>query len=211
VTTLGDVLARPEVARLVDALGGRGARVIDEPSVTRRAAVALVLRPGAAGAPEVLMIKRAEAEGDPWSGHVALPGGRIEPADRDLEDTAVRETLEETGINLRGHGRVLGALDEVRPRNQPQYAVRPYVAVVLPDVTVLPSHEVAAAFWVPLALLREPTAWGEETIVVRGEPRRVACFRHGPYVVWGLTERILSQFVALLTALPPARRNLSLP
>ena len=42
------------------------------------------------GEPELLMIKRAEAEGDPWSGHIACPGGRMEPGDRDLAVTAVR-------------------------------------------------------------------------------------------------------------------------
>ena len=78
----------------------------------RRAAVALILRDGAAGI-ELLFIRRAEHPMDPWSGQMAFPGGRAEPGDRDLEATAIRETLEEIGLDL-GEAERLGALDEVR-------------------------------------------------------------------------------------------------
>ena len=65
----------------------------------RHAAVALMLRERS-GRLELLVIQRAEKAGDPWSGHMALPGGRREPGDRDAYDTARRETLEEVGIDL---------------------------------------------------------------------------------------------------------------
>ena len=64
----------------------------------RRAAVALVLRERDDGRPELLFIRRAEHEKDPWSGHMGFPGGRAERGDASLEATAVRETLEETGL-----------------------------------------------------------------------------------------------------------------
>ncbi len=84
-----------ELARV---LGGREPlRVgIDAP----RAAVALVLRDAGPGGIELLFIRRAEHEKDPWSGHMGFPGGRAEPGDAGLEGTAVRETLEETGLDL---------------------------------------------------------------------------------------------------------------
>lgn len=167
----------------------------------REAAIALVLRPGAEGHPELLMIKRAELERDPWSGHVACPGGRRDPADHDLEATAIRETWEETGIDLASEGRVLGTLDDISPRTPvlPPLIIRPYVAAVRPGLPIVQSSEVAEAFWVPVAALRERAAWGTGLVPIRGiGERQVQVFRHGPYTVWGLTERVLRQFLAYL-------------
>ena len=100
-----------------------------------------------------------------------LPGGRSEPRDRDLEETAVRETWEETGIDIREHGQVLGTLDDLAPRISalPPLVIRPFVAVVEPDVTIVSSPEVADAFWVPLSALRERARWGLGLVDIRGQ------------------------------------------
>ncbi|HXD48267.1 MAG TPA: NUDIX domain-containing protein, partial [Gemmatimonadaceae bacterium] len=93
---LDALLAQPDIARLAVHLAAHPGRTANVQPPTRRAAIALVLRASAASErhvePELLMIKRAETELDPWSGHIACPGGRMEPTDRDLEQTAVRET-----------------------------------------------------------------------------------------------------------------------
>jgi 8-oxo-dGTP pyrophosphatase MutT (NUDIX family) len=163
-----------------------------------RAAVALVVREGQDGL-ELLLIKRAEVDGDPWSGHVALPGGREEAEDASLEDTAVRETMEETGIDLGRYGRIVWALDELQPRGGTPIVVQPYVATVGADLPPLKlSDEVSAAFWVPLSTFTAPGASVESTVVVRGVELKVPSFRHGEYVVWGMTERILRQLVELV-------------
>ena len=167
----------------------------------RLAAIALVLRPGMAGDPELLMIKRADAEGDPWSGHIACPGGRMEPGDRDLEHTAIRETWEETGVDLSRDGRVLGTLDDMSPRTPtlPPLVIRPFVAVVRPEIELTQSSEVAEAFWVPVHAIRERASWGMGTVSIRGAgEREVEVFRHGAYTVWGLTHRALTQFLEYL-------------
>ena len=193
-------LAHPDVARLTRALAERpGVAEVPDPGA-RLAAVALILRAGEAGEPELLFIRRAEHPTDPWSGHVAFPGGRKDPTDATLEATAERETLEETGIDLARDGVVLGRLDDLQPRTPtlPPIVVRPFVAAVLPLVSLTLSDECADAFWVPLAWLRDPTSRLESVVRVRGADMRVPSYRRGEHVIWGMTERILQQFLAYL-------------
>jgi 8-oxo-dGTP pyrophosphatase MutT (NUDIX family) len=201
VTSLDTLLSHPDVARLAERLAARRGRTLELEGAARYAAIALALRPSTDGEPELLMIKRAEVEHDPWSGHIACPGGRMDPGDRDLEHTATRETWEETGIDLVADGRILGTLDDISPRTPtlPPIVIRPFVAVVKPEVTIVDSPEVAEAFWVPMSAIRETTSWGKAFVPIRGVgEREVDVFRHGQYTVWGLTHRALAQFVELL-------------
>lgn len=202
---LDRLASHPLVARFARTLAERpGVQIVAEPP-TRLAAILLALRTRLDGEPELLMIKRADAEGDPWSGHIACPGGRMEPDDRDLEVTAVRETREETGVDIERDGRVLGHLDDISPRSPflPPIVIRPYVALVRADVQVTPSHEVASAFWVPLSALRERAAWGTAVVETMGRERTVSVFQHGEFTVWGLTERVLRQFLGYIGEPPP--------
>ena len=201
---LDHVLDHREIARITAILAARPGLELPatEDEAVMQAAVALVLRPGEGGELEMLLIKRAEFDGDPWSGQVALPGGRREPADVSLEQTAIRETWEETSIDITRDGRILGALDELSPRTPTarRLVVRPFVAVVVPEVVIVESPEVAAAFWVPLQALRTETAWISAEVSALGHQLTVPAFSHGDYVVWGLTERILRTFLRLATA-----------
>jgi 8-oxo-dGTP pyrophosphatase MutT (NUDIX family) len=201
---LDHVLDHREIARIAAILAARPGLELPatEDEAVMQAAVALVLRPGEGGELEMLLIKRAEFNGDPWSGQVALPGGRREPTDVSLEQTAIRETWEETSIDITRDGRILGALDELSPRTPTarRLIVRPFVAVVVPEVVIVESPEVAAAFWVPLQALRTETAWISAEVSALGHQLTVPAFSHGDYVVWGLTERILRTFLRLATA-----------
>jgi 8-oxo-dGTP pyrophosphatase MutT (NUDIX family) len=172
---------------LAGRLGAAFSVVPDEPGLFW-ASVALILTPEP---DSVLVIRRAHREGDPWSGHMALPGGRREPGDDDLVDTAVRETSEEVGVRL-PRTALLGVLDDVNPRTRtlPPIAVRPHVfrLVRRPDLTLNP--EVAAATWLPLRDLRDQ--WQPAVQVeVAGTPRSTPAFVTPVGVVWGMTERIL--------------------
>jgi 8-oxo-dGTP pyrophosphatase MutT (NUDIX family) len=116
----------------------------------RPAAVAMILHQSADDL-EALFIKRAARAGDPWSGQIAFPGGRFEPTDADLLATAVRETREETGIDLRA-AEQLGVLDDLNPRTPtlPPIVVRPFVFGVAARPTLsLSPDEVQRAFWLP--------------------------------------------------------------
>jgi ADP-ribose pyrophosphatase YjhB (NUDIX family) len=179
-----------------------------EPSLAKRererqASVALVLREGAGRAAEILFIERAEKEGDPWSGHMAFPGGRVELPGESPEQAAVRETQEEVGLSLTG-GERLGRLDDLEGR----HAGRPPGMVISAFVYHLPrpgelvkqTSEVREAFWVPVRHLVEPdrrvrrafhgTGSFEFPGIVVGEPDR--------HVVWGLTYRFLEVFFRAL-------------
>jgi 8-oxo-dGTP pyrophosphatase MutT (NUDIX family) len=152
---------------------------------------------------EVLLILRAQREGDPWSGQVALPGGRRDPRDATLQDTAIRETLEETGIDLAAHGLVLGTLDELRPRTPhlPPIIVTPFVAVVPGELTVQISDELSDAFWAPWSTFADPARIDERTVQVRGADWKVSSYLVGERVIWGMTERMLRQLAGRMSTL----------
>jgi 8-oxo-dGTP pyrophosphatase MutT (NUDIX family) len=172
----------------------------DEPGI-RRAAVALLLRLGPSlNELELFFIQRAQYETDPWSGQVAFPGGREEPGDTSLLETAARETFEETAIDIQRDGEVLGRLDDLRPRivRLPDLVVRPYVVLLGEHSNPILSDEVAASFWVPVALLTEDRGWRDTVVTAGGLQFTRRAFHHGEFVVWGMTERIVSSFLTLM-------------
>lgn len=166
-----------------------------------RAAVAVVLRDADLGA-ELIVIHRAHRRGDPWSGHMALPGGRQHPADRDLFVTAARETHEEVGVDLQRHGELLGHLDDLRAigRGRPlDLIITPVVCAVAAPVALVPDQrEVQSAFWVPLASLRHREARGVFRSRIAGYEIEHPAFVYEGRTIWGLTHRILSSFLELL-------------
>lgn len=163
-----------------------------EPPDRKWAAVALILAPDP---DSLLLIRRAERVSDPWSGDMGLPGGRREPGDADLIETAIRETWEEVGLPLSGL-RPMGVLDDVVPRtvSLPPIAVRPFVFALPERSPLVLGPEVASTHWVPLEQLRTPSAHAATAIAVRGESVVVPAYLVGDLVVWGMTERILSCF-----------------
>ncbi len=159
----------------------------------RRAAVALIVVPD----PEAfLLIRRAERAGDPWSGHLALPGGRRHPDDSDLVATAIRETREEVGVVLE-RTNLAHTLSDVVPRTPalPPLAIRPFVFTLAERPPIVPNPEVAGTVWVEVAGLRERVAREELTMELRGERRTFPAYRTAFGPVWGLTERILSLYL----------------
>src|SRR5687767_5003799 len=201
---LEELLADPDILKLRAALSSREGSGSANDEGVRKAAVALIFRSGEAsgssGSPELLFIKRADYPGDPWSGPVAFPGGREEPGDLSLADTAARETREETGIDLMRDGTFLGTLDDLRPRinRLPDVIVRPYVVLLDRYEPLILSQEVALAFWIPLAALKEAESWRETPVLARGVQINTRAFHHEGHIVWGMTERILGQLLQLL-------------
>jgi 8-oxo-dGTP pyrophosphatase MutT (NUDIX family) len=186
----------PRLARLRERLAGHHPVTDPGDDGLRWAAVAVVLAPD----PEALLfIRRSDRDGDPWSGHMALPGGRQEEGDRDLVATAIREAGEEVGLELT-RGQLAGTLDDVVPRTPrlPPIAVRPYVFVLPSRPPLTPNPEVAAARWVALDHLLHPDTYHEARLEVGGEPRDFPAYRLDDAIVWGLTERVVSGLLRLL-------------
>lgn len=163
---------------------------------TIEAAVALVLAPDDRGMLELLLIKRAEDERDPWSGQIALPGGRRDPGDETLLETAIRETREETGIEL-SPGELLGELDDLHPRTPvlPPVVVRPFVFGIGRRRAVVTNREATMHLWAALTDLRAGAATSR--VAVRGTHLEVPSYVIQEHVVWGMTERILKPIIDL--------------
>lgn len=194
------MLTDPRITRLGDVLRSRTPVTAPREPRLREAAVALFVR--AHDELELLLIKRAEQEADPWSGHMALPGGRRDAHDVDLLSTARREAREEVGI-VSSPADLLGRLDEVAPRTPrlPPIVIAPFVLAVPPETTALPdAREVSLALWVPLPALADTRAADELILELEGLPRSFPAYRYGEYVIWGLTHRILQQFIELATS-----------
>jgi 8-oxo-dGTP pyrophosphatase MutT (NUDIX family) len=155
-----------------------------------RAAVALLLAPDP---DRMLLIRRAERAGDPWSGHLALPGGRYDIGDVDLLATAIRETQEETGIRLEREW-CRAELDDLVPRTPtlPPIMVRPFVFLLGEAIAPGLSNEVVHAAWLPLADLLAEGVRGPRNIEIRGEARIVEGYQLPEGFLWGITERIVT-------------------
>ena len=188
----------PRLVLLQEALSAYASDADDPPHPEREArihaAVSLVVRAGATL--DVLLIKRAHHEDDPWSGHMALPGGRRDRADASLLHTATRETLEETGLVLDGALR-LGRLETVSPQSTrlPDLTIFPFVFGVPAGARArVASREVHAVHWVDLETLRSPDTRCAVEVELAGGARSFPGLRVGEDVVWGLTYRILLDF-----------------
>lgn len=189
----GRVSAPARLARIADRVRARTPGIAERDPPCFEAAVALILRATAGDVVEVLFIKRAARDDDPWSGQVALPGGRHDAGDASLEATAVRETREEVGLDLARDGSIVGALDELRPRTPvlPPVIVRPFVATVSADAPVEAGVEVAEAFWAPLDVILDPSSTRDTEIPVRGLRTRRPAIHYRGHVIWGMTEGII--------------------
>lgn len=191
-----DPLAFPR--NLVERLRSYEPRRADAPAGTMHAAVILVLRAGATDA-EALFIVRTTHADDPWSGHVALPGGRSEPSDPDLAHTALRELREETGLALE-ESEILGRLDELHPlsRHIPRIAVTPFVAWRSAARGVRRSAEIDGHFWAPVSALRAEDRRSSLVLKRDGHTYRFPTIEYAGHTVWGLTFSIVQNFLRVL-------------
>lgn len=175
-----------------------------EPERIAQAAVVIVLREEPSD-DKILIIKRAERRGDPWSGHLALPGGKANAEDGDLLLTAARETSEEVGLDLLGaetsRERFIGQLPLLAPVNPllPRIEITPLVAIAPQDLTLnLDSAEVESAFWLSVTELLTSGRSDQYRLDFGTHTKKWPAYPSPAGPIWGITERILSNFLSLL-------------
>lgn len=185
------------LGRLREALQRRTPATLREEGA-QRAAVAVVVTAGLE--PHILFVKRQERSGDPWSGHMAFPGGFMADAEGSLVATAVRETLEETGLDLSLVGEQIGRLDDVYPRSVllPKVVVTPVVFGVAEPFPVVAHAEVQEAVWLPADRIFDPNSHRPYALELPTGRRVFDSIVVDGYTIWGLTERVLAQIPAVL-------------
>jgi len=155
------------------------------------AAVALLLKPADKDL-KIFFVKRVENPDDPWSGQMALPGGKRDARDQNLKQTVVRETLEETNINLLDGCRFLGVMKTQRSAPRPEMKILPFIVLLEHDPSIKLNEELEWFVWISL----------EELARHRGTVKfsfgEFPAYIVGNSVIWGLTFRILEKFVHVL-------------
>lgn len=171
---------------------GRPANLLGQAS---QAAVAVLITPNL----DVLFIRRAEYEGDPWSGHIALPGGRVDSDDASPVHTACREVHEEVGVSL-DDAQLLGMLDQVAsPDLTPRVVVSPFVyALTAKPALQLDPTEVAGIYWFNLARLRDGEGRGTFDYDFRGRRLQLPCVDLDGARIWGMTLRVVDDLLERL-------------
>lgn len=137
------------------------------------------------------LVKRAEVDDDPWSGDMAFPGGKKNPQDETVIDTAVREVLEETSIDLRDR-QVIGFMQPVYSAVRKTLAVQPVVYRYDETPEVILNYELTKYLWVPLSEIKQ----GKTYAVVKGWEGPV--YKVQGETVWGLTFRMLENILKMM-------------
>ena len=174
----------------------------------KRSAVAMILQLRNGGL-QVLMIKRADRVGDPWSGQMAFPGGRMDPDDRHGYAVAVRETHEEVGLLLTEADACIGRLSDLNARPHKGalgMAVSPFVFRLDRQVKFRPNYEVAETVWVPLEFLldtanRETMVWERKGLKIP-----MPCYFYEGRRIWGLSLMMLDELMDLIEGSNSARK-----
>jgi 8-oxo-dGTP pyrophosphatase MutT (NUDIX family) len=167
----------------------------------KRSAVVMLLREAGAGGVEILMIERAQRQGDPWSGHMGFPGGRLDPGDAHSYAAALRECVEEIGLDVAQHGRYLGRLSDLETHlrsGSSAMLVTPFVFAVADMPPLTPNYEVADILWIPLGYLataeyRRSMPWQYE-----GIDAVLPYYIYQDRRIWGLSLGMLDELLKVI-------------
>lgn len=165
-----------------------------------RSAVALIYRQTEDAGTELLFIQRARREGDPWSGDMGFPGGRMQPEDATPRAAAERETLEETGIDLVRDGRFQSRLSDLITRHHSRWrpmVVTPYVYQWQGTHPLTLNHEVEHAVWISLDYLTAKENQSQLPFRTPVGTLKLPCCRYQGYCIWGLSYSMLQELLVM--------------
>lgn len=200
----------PDMAEVLRLLPNYQARKLPGRHFMQRAGVACVLRQAEAtdsstgpGQVEVMLIKRATREGDPWSGDMAFPGGKMESRDAHIYETTLREVAEEIGLE-RGQLRDLGRLSEQMTKTHSglkPMAITPFLFTTVGEPEFVLNYEVAEIVWMPLDFFIDQGNRAEMTWSLSGFKKQMPCYYFHEYRVWGLTLRMLDELCQIFRSI----------
>ena len=173
-----------------------------------RAAVAIILRESEQG-PQVLMVKRADRKGDPWSGDMAFPGGKHDLEDTNSLATARRETFEEIGLDISASRLYVGRLSELTSLSHGLnrlMVITPHVFILEDEALFNMNHEVKEVIWIPLEFFllksnRTKFTWQSGILKLN-----VSCYFYQQFKVWGLSLTMLDRLLHIIEKPGPPLR-----
>lgn len=147
---------------------------------------------------ELLLIQRAKREGDPWSGHMAFPGGVIHPSDPSASDAAIRETKEEIGIDLYKCSRFIKRLSDLITRRHHKLlpmVVTPFLFLLTREVEFTTNDEVEKVVWIPLSYFQDTANIEQYTWRVGYFQIKLPCYVYEGHRIWGLTYMMIQEII----------------
>lgn len=145
---------------------------------------------------ELLFIKRSVREGDPWSGHMAFPGGKIQAEDNSASDAAIRETQEEIGIDLYKCSRFYKRLSDLLTRRHSELrpmVVSPFLFLLTEDVEFTINHEVEEVVWIPLDFFKDETNKRNYVWKIGPFKLNLSSYVYDDRTIWGLTYMMIQE------------------
>lgn len=182
------------------AVGVRSAQRVALDGAPARAAVALLVDSREDDL-YLCFIHRAVVARDPWSGHMGFPGGFQHEKDSDLLETVRREVREEIGVDLERSAQLIGRLDEIQGvarGRQLELVITPFLFVLRERIEALPNEEVQSVLWVPLGFLEDSRNESMIEHRIDGQAMRLPAFIYEDRTIWGLTYRMLRNFLDLV-------------
>lgn len=165
---------------------------------TVRSAVAVIYRNTSTSGPEFLLIERAKREGDPWSGQMAFPGGKVQSDDANTIAAAIRETWEEIGLNINESAQFKGRLADLLTRRHNRLrpmVVTPYLFELVTEVDLKFNHEVADTVWIPYEFFLDQSNRSSMVWQAGSVKLKMPCYYYQNKCIWGLTYLMLKDLI----------------